>query len=216
MLNKISNINSGLELNKSVKFRKYKKNGSGSFQSHIDINDSINISPALAFFDDSNWILKNLNRSSDNKIYLDFTVHEFDFKMVIDAKNLNNISYLKYSVHKINEISVSNKLIQADILVEPKQIPDINHYDSFNMLEVLFSRIARLNIATELTRNDTRNMDELLDNIFTGLYQEFESISGVVLNFLKKYTDTKIELKNTGENLIQNNITVDRIKIINV
>jgi hypothetical protein len=216
MLNKISNINSGLDLNRSVKYKKYKKNGSGSFHEHYDINDSINISPALAFFEDSNWKLRNLNKSSDNKIHLEFAIKEFDFRLVVDTSSLSSLSYLKYSVHKLNEMSLNKSTITTDIVVELKQRLNINFYDNLNMLDVLFSRISRLNIHDELTRKDTSYLNQLYDGIQHGLYKEFEAISSVVLNFIEKYNGLNIELKKQSENLIENNIAIDRIKIINV
>ena len=216
MLNKISNINSGLDLNRSVKHKKYKRSDSGSFQQHLDINDSINISPALAFFDDSNWKLRNLNKSSDNKIHLEFAVKEFDFRTIIDTANLANLSYLRYYVHKLNEMSIDNSSIEVELIVELKQRLNINYYDNLNMLDVLFSRVSRLNLRGELTRRDTNYLNQLFDGIQPGLYKEFEAISSVVMNFIEKYNGLNVELKKNNENLIDNNIAIDRIKIINV
>jgi hypothetical protein len=61
-----------------------------------------------------------------------------------------------------------------------------------------------------------KNLDQLYDGIQAGLYKEFEAVSSVILNFLEKYNGLKIELREHSENLIENNIAIDRIKIINV
>ncbi|MBU1101644.1 MAG: hypothetical protein KKA84_14685 [Bacteroidetes bacterium] len=214
MLNKISNINNGVDFRKSKKFNQYKRNGDSSYSSRENEHDTIKISPALNFFDNSSWRLRNITESSDERIIISFEINDYELNVAIDSSTLHQVSFLKFSAGKIVNGNFRNKKIQIDILVELTRFYRINNYDNLGMLDLLFERSLNLNFNGELTKNDKILIKEISGDIITGLQKEFEAISCGVLSFIESYTGKKVDLRKHDPPLMDNHLVIDKIKML--
>ncbi len=189
MLEKIVNINH------SQPYKGGKKN-SGNFEKFISNTysekslgrDSIVFSPAAVYLSRINWLLKDVSYPSEEKIFIEFMIDDFDIKTEIDLVTFATASYQEYTIIKKNKSLVKNlsSLVKLKVLKNKIEKSDEFYSNGLRGLKTLFDRVESLKLSSSFDKDDSYSINYLLDGILSDLIREFESINNSLLTFINK------------------------------
>lgn len=215
MLERISNISLEADFKKSKKGRYSSFKGGLYSNSSFDINDSISFSPASKYLSRANWLLKEYRKSKDNKVIVEFIYNGFYFEVSLDLQRLNDIETVVYSIRKDNTLINSFKPISASLKVT---IGGKNNSSPIQKelkgLDQLFQRFASLNLKNELNSYNYELIDTLLEGIYSSLQSDFTYLNNILLNFLEKQTNVKLDYVHNKNNNNQTTLSLLKVKPI--
>lgn len=192
MLERIGNISSETDFNKSKrrKFSSYK--GNMYANTSFDINDSYSFSPASKYLSRANWLLKEYHQSKEGKIIVEFSYYEFYFEVSLDVETLSTINSLVYKISKDGVQNSQEKNISATFKVSIGESPqNLPLQKELRGLEQLFVRFATLNLNNELNIYNYELIDTLLEGMYSLLQNDFEYLNNTLLQFIEKQTNKK-------------------------
>ncbi len=180
-------------------------------------NDSIIFSPAAIYLSKINWVPKDINILSDEKLYLHFFYSEFEFSTLIDFG-----FFYKETVHSLNiykqYLDDKNKrhksLLKVEFKKEKINLDEEPEKNTLDALGILFERIIDLNIANEINRQDVPVIDKLLESIDNKLLLELNYIFTIILTFISKLGRFNIINGFEFPATYDENIKIDRIVTI--
>lgn len=202
MLNRIGNISAGSDFKSSVKPQKSARYDRTQAYHAFDGHDSIAISPAYNFLLKHNWKIKEMSVEED-KLFLDFSISDFEFTTTISLKQINQLSTIEYIILREKEVDFERTKIAAEFIVNLTEI-DYNKLEySYNLskLDIFFNRLMHLNLKGELNSSDRRVLDGLLEGLAQGIQEEFNAINNSLFIFIEKYFDIKISGWNKKINI---------------
>ena len=201
MLERISNISLDTDFKKSKKGRYSNFKGGLYSNSTFEINDSISFSPASKYLSRANWVLKEYRQSSDNKVIVEFIYNGFYFEVSLDLQRINDIETVVYLI-KRDDIFIKTKPIAASFKISIGGNNNANPIQKeLKGLEQLFQRFNSLNLNSELNIYNYELIDTLLEGIYSSLQSDFTYLNNVLLNFLEKQTNIKLnQVLNKNKN----------------
>ena len=170
----------------------------------------------MLYLNQINWRLKEFKHTSNEKIFISFVVSQIEFKTSIEINNLDSLSGLNYSVSKHGEGMGKRSEAIGDLYVRLDKISytEEPRLINFSALNIFFQRIFSLNLHTELTRNDSKVINDLMDGIAGGIKNEFDYLNNFLFIFLDKLNGIRAsrkELPPAGED---NAVVIKKIKML--
>lgn len=216
MLDKIKNIESGSDYRGAGSQFLLKKN---PYQRHYsraaEVQDSVNISPALLFLNQINWKLKDFKHEANERMFIDFIVSNIEFQTNIEIVSLNSLHTLNYNIIKENKRQNNEKILaQLSVRLDGVDYERNDLIVDFNTMHVFLERLFRLNIQTELNMGDSMALKNLLDGLMTGLKDELDHVNSLLFIFFDKLTGIKLKNEDRLENMPEP-VSIKRIKLIN-
>lgn len=212
MIEKIENLSLKINNSKTGNYTSPYKMNSNHVNFHSVIGDNLQRSEALEYLIEKHWQILEIFFLNDKKLSIKFLFSEIEFKTLIDFSELNYIHELTYSISSEKEINEEKKRLTAIVSVS---IDDDNQFENQNNeelkgLKTLIKRLFGLNISTELTSEDSSVLNNMLDDIFTPVFNNLGYINNCLFNFILKLTGSKINRPVTQiRNLQLNKIKVE-------
>ena len=176
-----------------------------------DQYDSMQRSEALEYLYQLNWRIKSINFLSENKLAVTIDANEIEFRTVFDLTEhvLNEIEYSVGMVKKddplLKKLTTALSIsLSSDYKFSP------NYENELGALKVLFKRLFDLNIASELTSDDSTILSHILDDISPEVYTELFRVSHGLIVFIYKLTGTKLIVSQLP---VDQAINISRVKI---
>ncbi len=196
MLERISNISLDADFKKSKKGR-YSSFKGGIYSRppfNLEDNDSISFSPASKYLSKANWLLKEFNQSSEDKVVVEFIYRGFNFEVSLDLQRISSIETIMFVVHKDNSMLSDNNSIVAMFKVSLGDCTISQPIQKeLRGLEQLFQRFTSLELKSELNIYNYELIDTLLEGIYSLLQSDFTYLNNVLLKFLEKQTNKKFK-----------------------
>lgn len=195
MLERIGNISLEIDFKKS-KRGKYSHAKGGVFENAaFKANDSISFSPASKYLSRANWLLKEFNHSAEDKVWVEFIYGGYYFEVNLDIKNINSMETINYSIRREDPLKLENDQIIATIRAHIGEGNDSMPLQrELKGLNQLFQRFFSLNLKNELNIYNYELIDTLLDGIYSTLQNDFTYLNCILINFLEKQTDRKLNI----------------------
>jgi len=211
MLERIGNISLEIDFQKS-KRGKYSQTKGGIFENTtFKANDSISFSPASKYLSRANWLLKEFNHSAEDKVLIEFIYGGYYFEVNLDIKNINLMETINYSIRRENHLNLEISQIIATIRTYIGEGNDSMPLQrELKGLDHLFQRFSSLNLKNELNIYNYELIDTLLDGIYTTLQNDFTYLNGILINFLEKQTNRKLN------NLLNKNKRTTELNLLKI
>ncbi len=210
MLDRIGNISLEVDFNKSRKGKYSSFKGGLYDNSTFDINDSISFSPASKFLSRANWILKEFHHSADDKIIVEFIYGGFYFEANLDIQSVSSMETINYIIRKEESFRLENNPTIATLRIATGSVNEAMPLQKeLKGLFQLFQRFSALDLKSELNIYNYELIDTLLDGIYSSLQSDFAYLNNILINFLEKQTDKKLNVllnkvkKSTEVNLLK-------------
>jgi hypothetical protein len=213
MLERISNISLDTDFKKSKKGRYSNFKGGLYSNSTFDINDSISFSPASKYLSRANWLLKEFHQSAENKVIVEFIYNGFYFEVSLDLQRINDIETVVYLIKKEDTFITSHNPISASFKITIGGNNNSNPIQKeLRGLEQLFQRFSSLELNSELNIYNYELIDTLLEGIYSSLQSDFTYLNNVLLNFLEKQTNIKLNQVLNKNNNSQTKLNLLKVK----
>ncbi|MBU0472788.1 MAG: hypothetical protein KKF62_01355 [Bacteroidetes bacterium] len=208
MLERIGNVSLEVDFNKSKK-GKYSHSKGGIYENaSFNINDSISFSPASKYLSRANWLLKEFQHSSEDKVIVEFIYGGFYFEVHLDLKSINSLETISYTIRKDDSIRVEiNPIIASLKIVIGTANESMPLQKELKGLGQLFNRFTSLDLKNELNIYNYELIDTLLDGIYSSLQSDFTYLNNILFNFLEKQTNRKLNVMlNKNKNATELNL----------
>ncbi len=193
MLERISNISLEVDFKKSSK-RKYSNfKGRADTKAFFDVDDSISFSPASKYLSRANWVLKDFNQSADDLVLIEFYYCGYNFEVSLNLKRASSIETVAYVISQDNSLFSEEASVVATLksTVGGGSVSSLSQKE-LSGLDLLFQRLASLDLRSELNAFNHELIDTLLEGIYPLLQNDFTYLNYVLLNFLEKQTNIKL------------------------